>query len=76
MTRAICGIELVIDRVVFLIYWNCGVVVQSLGHEHLRQFAFLAGAFLDFRSFILEPDFDLVLVEAQLICEIFPPLFG
>lgn len=51
-----------------------GVVVQSLLHEMLSQTVCVAGGFLDFGPFVLEPDFDLRLVEAEVARQALPPL--
>ena len=59
----VSGSPLVAVRLVLL---GPGVVVQSLRHEVQRQSVFIPGGFLDFGSFVLEPDLDLGLVEAQL----------
>lgn len=53
-----------------------GVVVQSLRHEMLSQRVFIPGRFLDFGPFILEPDFDLRLVETKVPCQALPPLLS
>lgn len=43
------------------------MVVQSLGHELQRQAVLVAGGLFDLRPLILEPDFDLGLVEVQFL---------
>lgn len=53
-----------------------GVVVQSLRHEMQRQRVLICGGFLDFGPFVLKPDFDLRLVEAQLLGQALPALLG
>ena len=53
-----------------------GVVVQSLRHEMQRQRVFIPSGFLDFGPFVLKPDFDLRLVEAQFPGQALPPLLG
>lgn len=47
----------------------CGrVVVQALGHEVHGQRVLVARGLLDFGALVLEPDLDLGLVEAELLC--------
>ena len=38
------------------------MIIKSLGHEHLSKFAFLSCTLFDLSSFVLEPDFDLILI--------------
>ncbi|KAK4018815.1 hypothetical protein OUZ56_000855 [Daphnia magna] len=52
---------------IFFANWNSGMVVESLSHQLQCQRILLSGCFLDFGSFVLEPDFDLVFVQLQLI---------
>lgn len=52
------------------------MVVQSLCHQVLGQRVSVPGRFLDFCPFVLEPDFDLRLIEAQLLGEALPALLG
>lgn len=55
---------------------GCRVVVQSLRHEMQRQRVFIPGCLLDFGTLVLEPDFDLRLVETEVPGQALPPLFG
>lgn len=50
------------------------MVVQSLCHEVNRQGVLVAGGFLDFGPFVLKPDLDLGLVEAEFLSQALPPL--
>lgn len=52
------------------------MIVQSLGHQLQRQRVLLAGGLFDFRSFVLEPNLDLSLVEAELGAELLTSPFG
>ena len=65
-----------INGVVIFIDGYGRMVVKSLGHEHLSQFTFLSRAFLDFGPLVLEPDFDLVLIQAQFGGQISSPLLS
>jgi len=49
-----------------LIDGDCRVVVEALSGQHLGQVALAAGGLLQFCAFVLEPDLDLGLVEAEL----------
>ena len=51
------------------------MVVQSLGGQHLCQLSLLSRALLQLRPLVLEPDLDLVLVQAQLVGQVLAPLF-
>lgn len=59
---------------VFVLDRGGRVVVQSLGHEVQRQAILDAGGFLDLGTFVLEPDLDLGLVEAELLGQGLSPL--
>ena len=52
---------------VFFINWNCRVVVQTLSHQLESQRVLLSGRFLDFGSFVLEPDFDLIFMQLKFV---------
>ena len=52
------------------------VVVETLGVQHLGQLALLPGRLLQLGSLVLEPDLDLILVEAELPGQVPPPLLG
>jgi hypothetical protein len=52
------------------------MIVESLSHQLKGQRVFLAGGFFDFSTFVLEPNFDLGFVEAQLGAELLPSFFG
>ena len=52
------------------------MVIESLSHQHLGQFALLAGAFLDLGALVLEPDLDLVFVQVQLESKVLSSFFG
>ena len=62
------------QRIVILIHRDCGMIVQALGRQHLGQLAPLPRALLDLGPLVLKPDLDLILVQAQLIGQVFPPL--
>lgn len=47
--------------------WDSRVIVEPLSHELQRQGILLPGGFLDFRSFVLEPNLDLVFVQLQFV---------
>ena len=49
------------------------MVVETLGHQLERQRVLLTGGFLDFGSLVLEPDFDLILVQLKLARKILAP---
>jgi len=51
-----------------------GVVVQSLRHQLQREPVLEAAGLLDLGPFVLEPDLDLGLVEAELLGQGLPPL--
>lgn len=53
-----------------------GVVVQPLRHQVLRQRVLLPGGLFNLGPLVLEPDFDLRLVEAELQGQVLPPLLG
>lgn len=55
---------------------NRGVIIEPLGHELERQRVLLAGGLFDLRALILEPNFYLGLVQAQLAAELLPPPLG
>jgi hypothetical protein len=67
-------LEELVERVVVLVHGHRRVVVQPLGHQHLGQLALGSGTLLDLGALVLEPDLDLVLVEAQLARQALPPL--
>lgn len=50
------------------------MVVETLSHQLQRQWILLSGGFLDFGSLVLEPDFNLVLVELQLVGQLLATL--
>lgn len=50
------------------------VVVKSLGHELQRQPILVAGGLFNLGPFILEPDFDLGLVQVEFLGQRLPPL--
>ena len=52
------------------------MVVESLGREHRGQLSPLPRALLEFGPLVLEPYFDLVLVQPQFIGQVLSPLFG
>lgn len=51
-----------------------GVVVEPLGHEVYCQGVLAARCLLDLGSFVLEPDFDLGLVQTELLGQALPSL--
>lgn len=53
-----------------------GMVIQALCHQLERQAVLISAGFLDFRAFILEPDFNLWLVQFELVREDLSPLLG
>lgn len=55
---------------------HCRMVVQSLGHQLHGKWIFGAGRFLDFGPFILEPDFDLRLIQSQFSAQLLATTFG
>ena len=59
---------------IFLINGDSGVVVESLGHELQGQWVLVPGGFLDLGPLVLEPDFDLIFVELQLVGQLLAPL--
>ena len=50
------------------------MVVKSLGHELQGQAVLEAAGLFNFGPFVLEPDFDLGLVEVEFLGERLPPL--
>ena len=52
-----------------LLLFNCGctVIVKTLGTQHLRQLALLSRALFQLGPLVLEPDFDLALVQTKLL---------
>ena len=50
------------------------MIIESLGSQHLSKLTPLSSALLDLGPLVLEPDFDLVLVQAQLVGQVFSPL--
>lgn len=50
------------------------MVVQALCHEVHRQSVLVARGFLDFGPLVLEPNLDLRLVQAELLCQTLAPL--
>lgn len=50
------------------------MVVQALRHEVHGQRVLVARGLLDLGAFVLEPDLDLRLVEAELLCQALAPL--
>ena len=50
------------------------MIVKSLSVQHLGQFSFLSVTFLQFCSFVLEPDLDLILVQPEFSGEMTPSL--
>ena len=48
------------------------MVVEALGHQLDGERIFLAAGLLDLGALVLEPDFDLLLVEAELLGELLP----
>ena len=67
----VCGIsELELDAqhgLLLLVEGGGGVVVEPLGAQHLGQLALVAARLLQLGPLILEPDLDLVFVQAQLL---------
>lgn len=63
--------------VVFLfifIHCHCGVIVKTLSHKLQCQRVLLSGGLFDLGPFILEPNFDLILVQLQLARQILAAL--
>lgn len=52
------------------------MIVQSLGHQLQSQWIFVASGLFDFGTFVLEPDFDLGLVQSQLTAELLASPFS
>lgn len=50
------------------------MVIQALGHQVQRQRVLNSRSLLDFGPLVLEPDFDLRLIKAQLVGQALPPL--
>ena len=50
------------------------MVVQSLRHELQRQAVLVAGGLFDLGPLVLEPDFDLGLVQVEFLRQGLPPL--
>ena len=67
----VCGVfELELDAqhgLLLLVEGGGGVVVEPLGAQHLGQLALVAARLLQLGPLILEPDLDLVFVQAQLL---------
>lgn len=60
----------------FLSDYDRAVIVQALGHQLQGQRVFGAAGLLDFRPFVLEPDLDLRLIQAQLVGQLLSSSFG
>lgn len=52
---------------VFLADWDGRMIVKTLSHELQSQRILLPGGLLNFGSFVLEPDLDLIFVQLQLV---------
>lgn len=52
------------------------MVVQTLRHQLQRQRVLLPGGLLDLGALVLEPNFDLRLVESQLGAQLLPAALG
>ena len=52
------------------------MIVQTLGIKHLGQFSLVSSGFFQLCSLVLEPDLDLILVEAKFPTEVFPALLS
>lgn len=64
------------DFLPILVNGDRRVIVQTLGHQLQSERIFLPARLFDFRSFILEPDLDLRLVQSQISRELLPPSLG
>lgn len=63
-------------RHIIFITGNRRMIIQPLRHQLQRERVLLAGGLLDFGPFVLEPDFDLGLVQTELGAQLLPPPFG
>ena len=55
---------------------DCAVVVESFGHQLDCEGVLLSRGLFDLRPLVLEPDFDLSLVEAEFRAELLSSLFS
>lgn len=70
--KLVRGVALLI--LVFFADWDGRMVVKTLSHELQCQGILLPGGLLNFGSFVLEPDFDLVFVQLQLVGQLLATL--
>jgi len=61
--------------VLVLVDRDSGVVVEALSSQHLGQVSLASGSLLQLGAFVLEPDLDLSLVQAQLIGKVLSSIF-
>ena len=59
--------------VVFLTDGDSGMVIETLSHQLQGQRVLVTGGLLDLSALVLEPDFDLILVQLQLVGQFLSP---
>ena len=64
------------EDVLLLLHGDGGVIVQSLGLQHLGEFSLAALRLFKFCSLVLKPDLYLVLLQSQLKRKLSPPLLS
>ena len=64
------------EDVLLLLHGEGGVIVQSLGLQHLGKFSLAALRLFQFCSLVLKPDLDLTLLQSRLQRKLSPPLLS